>query len=439
MAKKKTGPPPGPTKTFKYGMPLYGLAWPEGTTFYACGGGGSVSSGIKNRLVCAEAENGALTDQTAEFQFGLKCPTRLAVAPGGKSILLAIGNGGVQRLDLELRGKVPRFIEITGSLEERLKAITMDVKAIAFHPSGDFVALGGDDGSIGVYEWPSLKTKLDLSGARKLSEEAVKDLDFVPFSPAAAAGAPATGGRAAAASKALMVILDNGSAAVLDVDKGGAVLCRVQLATKSELKSDKVMLVKSEERLLLHHLPPGMERALFTRVKCRMGREGEPPTLTCLMNNRSCHVALWELGEDGLLSMRTACKASDAPGACMDVSGDGSLVAVGTSEGDVALVSCRPHLRVTKRFPRAHMVFTTNITFNSDASYVLSASADASATLNSTALPPPPDIKKILVLVFLSIALLLLCLLQAVRFLKQQGMSTQEIYALVGLRSREEL
>ncbi len=40
------------------------------------------------------------------------------------------------------------------------------------------------------------------------------------------------------------------------------------------------------------------------------------------------------------------------------------------------------------------MVFTTAITFNSDASYVLSASADASVTVNSTALPPPPDFKK---------------------------------------------
>jgi hypothetical protein len=72
----KAGPPPGPTKTFKYGMPLYGLAWPAGDTWYACGGGGSVSSGIKNRLVCAEAHHGLLTDQTAEHQFGLDCPTR---------------------------------------------------------------------------------------------------------------------------------------------------------------------------------------------------------------------------------------------------------------------------------------------------------------------------------------------------------------------------
>ncbi len=55
------------------------------------------------------------------------------------------------------------------------------------------------------------------------------------------------------------------------------------------------------------------------------------------------------------------------------------------------LVGTRPHMRLVKRFPKAHMVFCTAIAFNADASWLLSASADASATLNSTALPPPPD------------------------------------------------
>ncbi len=73
--------PAGPTKTFKYGMPLYGLVWPEGPTFYTCGGGGSTKSGIQNRLVSAEANAGLLTDQTGEYIFGKDCPMRCAL-PG---------------------------------------------------------------------------------------------------------------------------------------------------------------------------------------------------------------------------------------------------------------------------------------------------------------------------------------------------------------------
>ncbi|EFJ42984.1 hypothetical protein VOLCADRAFT_96936 [Volvox carteri f. nagariensis] len=359
---------------------------------------------------------------------------RMAMTPDGKSILFAIGNGGIQRLDVDTRANVPRITEITGKEGKRCTRQTPE-RAVC--------------------------------GDRKLSGEEIKDLDFVPYTPAAAASSqPSGASRAAPGSKALMVILDNGSAVAVDVDKGGSVLCRVQLATKNshedrrELKDDKVLLISSDDRLLLHHLPPGkwcerhwycgsllaagMDRVLFTRVKCReaaaaSGGEGRP-ALACLMNNRNgCHLAMWELGDDGLLSMRTACKAADAPGACMDVSTDGSLVAVGTSEGDVVLLGCRPHLRVVKRFPRAHMVFTTIVTFNKDATYVLSSSLDASVTVNSTALPPPPDFKKFLVLAFLLIAILLMCLLQVVKVLKQRGMSTEEILALLTRRPKEEL
>lgn len=42
---------PDVQRTFKYGMPIYGLAWPTGDVFYICGGGGSTASGIKNRYV----------------------------------------------------------------------------------------------------------------------------------------------------------------------------------------------------------------------------------------------------------------------------------------------------------------------------------------------------------------------------------------------------
>ena len=36
----------GQGKSFKYGMPVYGLEWPKGETIFICGGGGN---GIKNR------------------------------------------------------------------------------------------------------------------------------------------------------------------------------------------------------------------------------------------------------------------------------------------------------------------------------------------------------------------------------------------------------
>ncbi len=46
------------------------------------------------------------------------CPCyicRLALSPGAKSLVFAMGKGGIQRLDLDARGKTPKFTEITGS------------------------------------------------------------------------------------------------------------------------------------------------------------------------------------------------------------------------------------------------------------------------------------------------------------------------------------
>ena len=49
-----------------------------------------------------------------------------------------------------------------GDLQERLLSITGDVRCLAFSSSGEQLALGFEDGSLRVYQWPSLQVKLDL-------------------------------------------------------------------------------------------------------------------------------------------------------------------------------------------------------------------------------------------------------------------------------------
>ena len=91
-----------------------------------------------------------------------------------------------------------------------------------------------------------------------------------------------------------------------------------------------------------------MENAQFARVKCRMmpvpasggaaaaaaaaaGDSGPlRATLVCLMNNRAgSYVALWELDEDGLLSMRNSCKVRRG----LDARGCGGHMVVDTHGG----------------------------------------------------------------------------------------------------------
>ena len=51
-----------------------------------------------------------------------------------------------------------------GVLQERLAGTRqLIVNAMAFHPSGEYLALGCDDGSLVVYDWPSMTPKLELT------------------------------------------------------------------------------------------------------------------------------------------------------------------------------------------------------------------------------------------------------------------------------------
>jgi hypothetical protein len=45
----------------------------------------------------------------------------MAISPNGKNMVLAMGQGGIKRLDLDLRGKIPKITDITG--EKQLPGI----------------------------------------------------------------------------------------------------------------------------------------------------------------------------------------------------------------------------------------------------------------------------------------------------------------------------
>lgn len=55
----------------------------------------------------------------------------------------------------------------------------------------------------------------------------------------------------------------------------------------------------------------------------------------------ACYVTAWSVGEDGMMAMSAHVKAATAAAPCMDVTADGSKIAVATAEGDV-VVSNQP-------------------------------------------------------------------------------------------------
>ncbi len=139
--------------------------------------------------------------------------------PSGKTLVAAMAQGGVVRLDLEAKGKALKLAAATGppaasrppagirrwpcppngrasrglqhappsnrgqsvrccvllcgpcarhhhhtagDFAERLGADRTEVKSLAFSPRGDALVLGGVDGSLKVLGWPALDVKLHL-------------------------------------------------------------------------------------------------------------------------------------------------------------------------------------------------------------------------------------------------------------------------------------
>jgi len=85
------------------------------------------------------------------------------------------------------------------------------------------------------------------------------------------------------------------------------------------------------------------------------------------------------LGSDKLTSRRKV-KAFDTRVSAL--AGLGSLVAVGSSEGDIAVFSL-PNLSRVMMVRSAHMIFVTDLAFSNDGKQVVSVSADAGARITT--------------------------------------------------------
>ena len=405
--------------SFKYGMPLYGLAWPSGDTFILCGGGGN---GIKNRIVCAESKQGRLSDVITEHQMGDDCPMKLAMSPDGRSILLCMGKGGLKRVDLDLSGT--KFTPTPLPLGPEVANLgTGEVKSLAFSSDGKILAVGMASGELYVLHWPSLAAIMILKGEGKLSE-AVRDVDLGDSK-----------------SSLLALTLDNGSAEVWDYEIK-ALVCRMEPGKTRENLS-RVISLGNGVKTVAQPLPEGISRVQISKIRFARDETGE--VITLLRTEAGSAVARWSVpqtpeGKDrGLLSYVSSKHLSPTPCTCFETSPDGKLLAFGTSEGDVFVTTAVNYKKVAQA-AKAHMVFSTAVAFAVDTpgeqegsgikNYrVISVSADASARIlgvpSSTvsaavagkgSLPP-----------FLLLALLLLFFIVAVLGLTQYG----EIRALI--------
>ncbi|XVE92029.1 hypothetical protein REPUB_Repub01dG0062000 [Reevesia pubescens] len=201
-----------PSDLQKYGVPFYGAGWvpynhvrsklkhedheednkqdkdptqsegPEITTFpnyvVLAGGGGEGRSGIPNAIVVSHVDiaSNSLSDQPVfKLGTGSDLPYRMTVHPRGDGIICALQQScrlfeweqpegsEVHKLGVKVSEKVLTQLEDVG---QQL--------ALTFNTEGLILAVGGEDGSLRVFKWPSMEIILNEAQAHS----SIKNLDF---------------------------------------------------------------------------------------------------------------------------------------------------------------------------------------------------------------------------------------------------------------------
>ncbi|KAI3453126.1 hypothetical protein Pfo_009789 [Paulownia fortunei] len=183
----------------KYGVPLYGAAWvppaapvkedsaaesetPASYTMnrhvVLAGGGGEGHSGIPNALLLStfDFESNSLSDQpVAKLGTGSDLPYRIALHPGGEGFICSFPKScrwfewdsttSTDEHTLSLRS--------SEKVLEQLEDVGQQL-AMTFNNEGSLLAVGGEDGKLRVFKWPSMESTLNEANAHP----SVKDLDF---------------------------------------------------------------------------------------------------------------------------------------------------------------------------------------------------------------------------------------------------------------------
>ncbi|KAH7289149.1 hypothetical protein KP509_31G060200 [Ceratopteris richardii] len=290
------------------------------------GGGGDGATGITNNLLLARFDYDSNTLFEAMHILSTKDdpPYRMAVHPTGHGVVCSFTQSC--RLFEMVKASGSDHNDMKLVLANKVLSQLQDVgqqNALAFSADGTRFAAGGDDGHLRVFEWPSLKLILDQPEAHK----SIRDIDFS---------------------------LDSAFLA----STGGSGPCRIwdlsSMATVASLSLDQA-----------GHL--GF---------CRFSRDGTNPLLfvTVKEGDKGC-IAVWNTNNWGKVGVK---KFQECPISAFAMSYDGKYLAIGSSEGDVSIISVRKMI-VHQRVKRAHMIFVTSMEFSRDCRTLLSVSADSSA------------------------------------------------------------
>ncbi|KAF3626824.1 SEC12-like protein 2 [Capsicum annuum] len=335
-----------------YGVPIYGAGWvppsalrsavepPPATDddkddgvekssssesyVVLAGGGGEGNSGIRNALIVAQFhfDSNVLSDEpVARLGTGGDLPYRMAVHPGGDGLICSLPKS-CRWFDWDIQRAENRALGLKSS--ERVLEPLEDVGqqlALAFNNDGSLLAVGGEEGKLRVYKWPSMENILDQANAHA----SVKDLDFSP-------------------DGKFLASVGSGPCRIWDVS----------------ISTSVASLMKENDEIFGY---------------CRFSPSNDENQVLYIttMQDQGGSISKWNTTTWKRIKSKRVVRD---PICAFNLSPNGKLLAIGTIEGDVLIVSSN-NLQVQNVVKKAHLGLVTTLKFSEDSRALLSASMDS--------------------------------------------------------------
>ncbi|XP_057801873.1 SEC12-like protein 2 isoform X1 [Salvia miltiorrhiza] len=323
-----------------YGVPLYAAAWvpsaavrlhtanelkiPAKPLVVLAGGGGEGNTGIPNALLLSafDSESCALSDQpVAKLGTGSDLPYRIGVHPGGEGIICSFLTKKCRWFEWDSNGQTLR-LKSSEKVLKPLEDVGLQL-ALTFNTEGNLLAVGGEDGKLRVFKWPAMESILGETNAHP----SVEDLDFSP-------------------DGKFLVSVGSGPGRIWDVASSSSVASLPQ-------ENDEIFRFCRFSRSI------GTDQVLYITTK----------------RDKGGSIVKWNPTSWERISSTFV---SRDPVTAFNVSPDGKLLAVGTTEGDILIISSA-NMRTRTVIKNAHRLNVTALAFSSDSRAVVSASYDSSS------------------------------------------------------------
>ncbi|OAY81332.1 SEC12-like protein 2 [Ananas comosus] len=313
------------------------------------GGGGEGRSGVPNALVVSHFDlpSRSLSDQPV-FRMGTDAdvPYRMAVHPGGDGIICSFPKNcrwlsqdcfSFSPNDREYTLQLFKwdFSESEETLSLRSPGETLEnledgglQLALSFNEEGSILATGSEDGGLMVFKWPSMESVLEET----VANTTVKDLDF------------------SSDGKFLASLRNSGPCKVWD------------------LASSKVVANLSRE-----------DGEIFSFCRFSRSSADSQVLFVTAMHGDQGKIISWNTTSWKRIGTKRIVRD---PISAFNISSDGKLMAIGTTEGSIEVLSSA-NMQVQTRVKKAHLGIVTALVFSHDSRALLSSSFDSTARVTT--------------------------------------------------------